>query len=128
MNATQENTMPRRHITLAFATLLASAPLVAAGAAAAESTGQPDRATTTAPATTPRGNDDGRKVAPVPNVESSAPATPMPMSLPDRASADEVKGEYGIGIAGLIIGTMLVVALVVGTLYVISRRSWSASH
>jgi hypothetical protein len=122
--------MARRHITLAFATLMASSPLVGAAAAAAESMAPPDRAATTvrAESTKLSGNDEGSKVARVPNVESSAPATPMPMSLPDNANANEVKGQYGIGIAGLIIGAVLIVALVVGGLYFISRRSWSASH
>jgi hypothetical protein len=121
--------MARRHITLAFATLLASYPLVGAAAAAAESTGPPDRATTVpAESTKLSGSDQGSKVARVPNVESSAPTTPMPMNLPDNANANEVKGQYGIGIAGLIVGAVLIVALVVGGLYFISRRSWSASH
>jgi hypothetical protein len=122
--------MVRRHITLAFATLLASASLVGAPLAATESAGPPDRAITTAPAesTKVRGSDEGSKATRVPSVESSAPVTPMPMSLPDNANANEVRGQYGIGIAGLILGTLLLAAVVVGGLYVISRRSWSTSH
>ncbi|HTV21861.1 MAG TPA: hypothetical protein VMG12_24395 [Polyangiaceae bacterium] len=132
--------MARIPFTLALVTLLSSAPLVTAGVALAEPAGMPDRAgAEPAPATRspsdrgPAGTGVTTTVhrtvpAPVPNVESSVPTTPMPLNLPDDAKASEVKGEYGIGIAGLIIGTVLVAALVVGVLFFISRRSWSTSH
>jgi tetrahydromethanopterin S-methyltransferase subunit B len=62
------------------------------------------------------------------NAQSSAPTTPTPLSLPDDANASEVQGQYGIGVAGLILGTVFIAALVVGVLYVVSRRSWSTSQ
>jgi hypothetical protein len=123
--------MARTHITLAFATILASAPLVGSSVAgAAEPATTRDRATPTAPGDSMHVNrtNEGSAAPRVPNADSNAPATPIPMNLPDDANASEVKGEYGIGIAGLILGTVLVAAIVVGALYVISRRSWSASH
>jgi hypothetical protein len=61
-------------------------------------------------------------------IESITPVTPMPMNLPDEATTSEVKNEYAIGVAGLIIGGVLLAALVVGVLFIISRRSWSTTH
>lgn len=101
--------MRRIHLTLALATLLGSAPLAAPAFAA-----EPAHVTMSTSA--------------APGVDLSAPATPIPMNLPDDATADEVSGQYGIGIAGLIMGTLLVAAIVVGGFYVVSRQSWSASH
>lgn len=133
--------MARIPFSLALVTLLSSTPLVTTGIALAEPAGMPDRtASETAPPTrspTDTSPTDTNGVvttvhrtmgAPAPNVESSAPATPFPMNLPDDATASEVKGEYGIGMAGLIFGTVLVAAIVVGVLFFISRRSWSTSH
>jgi hypothetical protein len=130
--------MPRLPFTLALVTALSSAPLVTAGVALAEPTGMPDRAAEPAPPTRAP-SDTGRSdsvtttvhrtaPAPVSGAASSAPTTPMPLNLPDEATANEVKGQYGIGIASLIIGTLLVAAIVAGLFYIISRRSWSASH
>ena len=66
--------------------------------------------------------------AAAPRVESSVPPTPVPMNLPDEAKATEVKNEYGYGIAGLIIGTLLVATVIIGAVFLISRRSWSTSQ
>jgi hypothetical protein len=119
--------MARRHITLAFATLLASAPLVGA-AAAAQPGGAPDRASAPAASTRVDRTSKGDTATPVPNVESIGPAAPVPMNLPDDANAHEVDHQYGVGMAGLIIGTVLTAAIVVGVVFFIARRSWSTSH
>jgi hypothetical protein len=120
--------MAKTQLTLALVTLLSSASLLA-GAAAAEPTAAPDRAATTVTSEPLRMNRTGDTPAtPVPNVDLSAPATPVPMNLPDEATTNEVKGEYGIGVAGLVLGTLLVAAIVVAGFYFLSRRSWSASH
>lgn len=120
--------MAKTHLTLALVTLLSSAPLVA-GVAAAEPAGASDRAATTVPSEPMRMNRTGdTSSGTVPNVDQRAPATPVPMNLPDEAKASEVKGEYGIGIAGLILGTLLVAAVVAAGFYFLTRRSWSASH
>jgi hypothetical protein len=50
------------------------------------------------------------------------------MNLPDDATAGEVKGQYGIGMVGLVLGTVLIALIVVGALYFITRRNWSASQ
>ena len=114
--------MARTRSTLALCYLLAGAPLLAASAAADE----PGPAVSAenqrlAPA---NGNPSAPSVA----VERdlAVPATPMPMNLPDEAKQNEV--EVGVGVASLVIGAVLVVALVVGALFLISRRNWSAQH
>jgi hypothetical protein len=120
-------------ITLALCTLLSSAPLVIPGLALAEPAGTPDRSAQAAPPSrspTDTGNATTtvHRNLPVRDVESVAPATPMPMNLPDEAKASEVKNQYAIGMAGLVIAGVLLTALVVGLLYIISRRSWSTTH
>jgi hypothetical protein len=127
--------MPRLSITLALCTLLSSAPVLTPGLALAEPTGTPDRPAQAAPASrSPTDTGDTtttvHRTLPVPTggVESSSPTTPMPMNLPDDATASEVKNQYAIGMAGLVIGGLFFVALVVGLLFIISRRSWSTTH
>jgi hypothetical protein len=51
---------------------------------------------------------------------------PIQQNLPDTASTEEVQGEYGWGLATLILGGALMVALVVGLFVSFSRKSWSA--
>jgi hypothetical protein len=126
--------MPRMPITLALCTLLSSAPLVGARLALAEPAGTPDRAAQAAPPSRSP-TDTGTTTTvhrdlpmPARGVESITPATPMPMNLPDEAKASEVKNQYAIGIAGLVIGGVFLTALVVGLVFIISRRSWSTTH
>lgn len=126
--------MPRTRLTLALISVLSTAPL--AGVALADTGVAPERAGSELPAPARAPGDDGnvaataQRTAPPParGVESTTPSTPVPMNLPDEASAEEVKGDYGIGVAGLVIATVLIVALVVGMFLFISRRSWSTSH
>jgi hypothetical protein len=127
--------MPRMPITLALCTLLSSAPLITPRLALAEPAGSPDRSAQAAPASrspTDSGNTmtTVHRDLPMParDVGSITPATPMPMNLPDEAKTSEVKNEYAIGMAGLIIGGVFLAALVVGLLFIISRRSWSATN
>jgi hypothetical protein len=127
--------MPRMPATLALCTLLSSAPLVAPSLAFAEPAGTPDRSAQAAPSSRSP-SDTGNTTTtihrnvplPTRDVESITPATPMPMNLPDEAKASEVKNEYAIGMAGLVIGAVFLVALVVGLLFIIGRRSWSTTH
>ena len=127
--------MPRLSITLALCTLLSSAPLLTPSLALAEPAGTPDRPAQAAPASrSPTDTGDTTTTVhrnlpmPTRSVESLTPVTPMPMNLPDEAKASEVKNEYAIGMAGLVIGGVFLVALVVGLLFIISRRSWSTTH
>jgi hypothetical protein len=118
--------MAPRHITLAFATLLASAPLI--GATAAADQPGPERAQTTERTEATQVYRTNERVPAVPNVDLNVPATPMPMDLPDRVRAGELENEYAIGVAGLIIGAVFIAAILIGALYFVSRRSWSAQH
>lgn len=127
--------MRRTPLMLALVTLLSSAPLTTS-VALAEPPGTPERAGAAPSAPTPSATDDGNiatsvhRTAPQPvrGIESTTPATPVPMNLPDDANASEVENQYGVGLAVLIIGTVLIAALVVGLFLFISRRSWSTSH
>jgi len=125
--------MSRMPITLALCTLL-GAPLVTPHLALAEPAGTPDRAAQAAsPSRSPSDTGNATTVqrdAPMParGVESNSPHTPMPMNLPDEAKASEVKGQYAMGIASLVIAGVFLAALVVGVLFIIGRRSWSTTH
>jgi hypothetical protein len=123
--------MRRMPFTLALYTLLSSATIVASGVALAEPPATPERTSAEAapPSRSPTdtGNTAARALT-VRGVESSSPTTPMPMNLPDEATASEVKNQYAIGITGLIAGGVLIAALVAGVIFLISRRSWSTSH
>jgi len=126
--------MPRMPITLALCTLMSSASLVGPRLALAEPAGTPDRAAQAAPPSRSP-TDTGHTTTTVHRdmpmrargVESITPPTPMPMNRPDDAKASEVKNQYAIGIAGLVIGGVFLTALVVGLVFIISRRSWSTT-
>lgn len=121
--------MARTRPTLALCMLLSGAPLLAVGSAVAEPAGTPEPAAA-APAVPA---DMGRTGSPSNSNlgvqrDMAVPATPMPMNLPDDAKQSEVRGETGIGVAGLVLGALVVVAIVVGGLFLVSRRNWSTQH
>lgn len=70
-----------------------------------------------APASDPRSSDP------------TLPREPNPtgIELPDEVSAQELKGEYGLGLGLLILGGVLVAGVVIGLLTVLMRRSWSGT-
>ena len=118
--------MPGRHVMLALVLLLGSAalPSSALASAAAERPAlgwlaQATRLAHTSSSWAPVIPD--RAMPP-------APKTPIPMNLPDDATEEEVAGGYAIGVAGLIIGAVLLIGLTLGAFYIVSRRSWSATH
>ena len=116
--------MLRLHPTIALVTVLGSTPLLCsafARAAPAPSVVAPAAGgEQTAPSAAWRGTS--------PRLEPSAPRTPIPMNLPDDVTADEIRGEYAIGIASLIVATLFAAALVVGALYIVARQTWSSQH
>jgi hypothetical protein len=95
--------MARKHVTLALACLLGGAALLSPELASA------------APPTPPR---------PTQHV----PTTPIPMNLPDDATEAEVREGYAVGVAGLVVGAVLLIATMLGGFYVVSRHSWSTTH
>jgi predicted PP-loop superfamily ATPase len=118
--------MARTRTTLALCMLLSGAPLLAASAAA-------DERAAVAPANGPQSNlapGGSNTSAPAVVVERdlAVPATPVPMNLPDEAKQSEVKKEMGFGVSTLIVGAVLTAAIVIGALFLISRRNWSAQH
>ena len=130
---TQEKNMPRMPITLALCTLLSSAPLVTSGVALAEPATTPESSAQAAPPSRSP-TDTGSSTTtihrdlPARGVESITPPTPMPMNLPDEAKTSEVKNEYAIGIAGLVLGGIVLAAIAVAVLFIVSRRSWSTTQ
>lgn len=124
--------MRRMPSTLFICALLSSAPLLTPSLALAEPAGTTERsaAQPASPSRSPGDMSNGvaRDAITVPGVQSTAPTTPMPLNLPDEATAKEVQSEYAIGVTSLIIGGLLIAAIVIGVLLMISRRSWSASH
>ena len=125
--------MARTRPTLALCMLLSGAPLLGAGTALAEPAGTPERSAASAPAeatrrnpgTTSTGSSPSNSTRTTVQRDMQVPATPVPMNLPDDAKQSEVRGEMGIGVAGLVLGALVVVALVVGGLFLVSRRNWS---
>jgi hypothetical protein len=59
---------------------------------------------------------------------TSQSADPIRLDLPDDATDQEVRGEYGVGMVTLIIGGVASAAVIVGLLFVVMRKSWSTSH
>src|SRR5262245_5593611 len=119
--------MARMHRTLALISVLGSSPLLCSALASAVSEA-PRVAVPSAPAPrdTPPPASSGLELGP--RAEPSTPITPIPMNLPDDVTAEEIEGEYAIGIAGLVLGTLFVAALMLGALYVVARQTWSAQH
>ena len=127
--------MARTRPTLALCMVLAGAPLLAAGSALAEPATTPERSAATAPVEATNGNTGLTNAGTSPSHttvtvqrDMAVPATPVPLNLPDDAKQSEVRGEMGIGVAGLVLGALLVVAVVVGGLFLVSRRNWSTQH
>lgn len=119
--------MARTRSTLALCLLLSSAPLLGVSAAVA------DEPAPAAPTEGPKLNlapINGNPNAPTVTVERdlAVPATPVPMNLPDEAKQSEVNAEVGFGVSSLVIGAVLTAAIVIGALFLISRRNWSAQH
>jgi len=68
---------------------------------------------------------------PAPAPERSLPQEPNPagLQLPDEVTAQELKGEYGLGLGVLIVGGVVIAGAVIGLVSLLLRRSWSeTSH
>lgn len=115
--------MARMHRILASITLLGTSPLLCAALSSAAP--EAPAAVSSSPARLDQAAQRRSPLDPLRRAEPNAPATPMPMNLPDNATAEEIQGEYAIGIASLIVGTLFVAALMLGAFYVVERQSWS---
>ena len=120
--------MARMHRTLALVTVLGISPLLCSALASAAPEPPPATAVSSAPAPSDPATQRSSLLDPLRRVESHAPATPMPMNLPDNATAEEIQGEYALGIARLILGTLFVAALMLGAFYIVARQTWSTQH
>ena len=61
-----------------------------------------------------------------PSVSPQAP-NPTDVQVPDEATAEELKGQYGIGLGLLILIGVVVAGALVGVVSLLLRRSWSAT-
>lgn len=68
--------------------------------------------------------------APVPRVPETARADRggLPQTLPDPASGEELRGQYGWGLMSMIVGGVIVTMALVSLFIFFMRRSWSASR
>lgn len=68
--------------------------------------------------------------APVPQRSESARADrgALPQTLPDPASTEELRGQYGWGLMSMIVGGVIVTMALVSLFIFFMRRSWSASR
>lgn len=68
--------------------------------------------------------------APVPQAEETARADRggLRQTLPDSASAEEVRGQYGWGLITMIVGGVIVTTAFVSLFIFFMRRSWSTSR
>ena len=119
--------MARMHQTLALISLLGTSPLLCSALASAA----PEAPAATASSAPTRLDHTAQRSSPLDTLrraEPNAPTTPIPMNLPDNATAEEIQGEYAVGIASLILGTLFVAALMLGAFYIVARQTWSTQH
>lgn len=120
--------MHRKALTRSAGLLIAAAALTTPALA---DTPNPSPAAGSAETTTAPPN--GTQTPPPANVaaEPEMPRLTEPKvvhGLPDQVRAEEVnQGEHAFGVATLIIGALLAVAIVVGLIVLLTRRTWSAS-
>jgi hypothetical protein len=50
------------------------------------------------------------------------------IQVPDPASNQEVREQYGVGLVLLVLGAALTMALLVGLFMVVARRTWDSNH
>jgi len=50
------------------------------------------------------------------------------IQVPDPASNQEVRAQYGAGLVVLVLGAALTMALLVGLFMVLARRTWDSTH
>jgi hypothetical protein len=62
-----------------------------------------------------------------PTLDPTLPREPNPtgIELPDEVTANEMKGQYGVGLGLLILGGIVIAGVVIGLSTLLMRRSWS---
>lgn len=111
-----------RSAALLISAALAGAPAIGAAQTTAPATSS--NAATSAPQT---GQPPAEpNLAPGPQIARTAEPEVV-RKLPDAARPEEIQGQYGFGIATLVVGALAAIAIVVGFILFVTRRSWSAS-
>jgi hypothetical protein len=102
-------------LSLCTAPLLAAEPIRAPGA------------TAQAPGVPPV---PGLPPSPLPDSDPTFPREPDPtgINVPDEVTADQLKGQYGVGLGLLILGGIITAGAVIALLVLVVRKPWSEAH
>lgn len=72
----------------------------------------------------------GLPPTPQPDHDPTFPREPDPtgIEVPDEVTADQLKGQYGIGLGLLILGGIITAGAVVALLLLVVRKPWAEAH
>ena len=112
------------HRALLVAAALWSAPLTIAEPALGAA---PPSAASSAP-TLSTAPGEATSAPRIPHGDLEVPTTPMPLSLPDPARAEEMEGEYAVGILTLTAAAAVAYAAILALVYFTMRRSWAGAR
>ena len=72
----------------------------------------------------------GLPPTPQPENDPTFPREPDPtgIEVPDEVTADQLKGQYGIGLGLLILGGVITAGAVIALLLLVVRKPWSEAH
>lgn len=72
----------------------------------------------------------GLPPTPQPGNDPTFPREPDPtgIEVPDQVTADQLKGQYGIGLGLLILGGIITAGAVVALLLLVVRKPWTEAH
>lgn len=71
----------------------------------------------------------GLPPSPLPDSDPTFPREPDPtgIEVPDEVTADQLKGQYGIGLGLLILGGIITAGAVIALLVLVVRKPWTGS-
>lgn len=72
----------------------------------------------------------GLPPTPLPNNDPTFPREPDPtgINVPDEVTADQLKGQYGIGLGLLILGGIIAAGALIALFILLLRKPWSHAH